>query len=91
MLANTFQSDPSPHDYDQAFVEDVTVTETTPPDPRIERFILVCWLLIAVKHVTVIWVVHHYTVPFHQLWVNAPTWILAAVATAVYYYYHRRK
>ena len=33
-----------------------------------KKFILVCWLLIVVKHVAVIWAVHHYAVPFHQLW-----------------------
>jgi hypothetical protein len=46
---------------------------------------LICWLLIAVKHVAVIWAVHHYHVPFSQLWVNAPTWMLGVAATLVYY------
>jgi len=38
-----------------------------------------------VKHVAVIWAVHHYAVPFHQLWVNAPTFALGLLATGAYY------
>jgi hypothetical protein len=76
--------------YESAFVDDVVVRRTRPPDPRMERLLLACWVLIALKHVAVIWAVHRYSVPFHQLWVNAPTWLLAFVATAVYYCHHRR-
>lgn len=90
MLTNTFQSDRSPHDYERAFVKEVNTGRPVPPDPRVERFILNCWVLIALKHVAVIWVVHHYAVPFHQLWVNAPTWLLAFIATAAYYWQCRR-
>lgn len=71
--------------YERAFVSAVRVRKRRTPDPRVEKFILICWLLIAVKHVVVIWVVHHYRMPFHQLIVNAPTWIFALLATAVYY------
>ena len=35
--------------------------------------------------VAVIWAVHHYPVPFHQLWINAPTFLLGLVATVAYY------
>jgi hypothetical protein len=66
-------------------VEEVHVSRPESRDPRVERFILICWGLIAVKHVAVIWAVWHYHVPFHQLWVNAPTWLLGVVATLVYY------
>lgn len=75
---------PAP-DYDQAFVKDVRVSVRTPRDPRVERFVLICWILIAIKHVAVIWAVHRYHIPFHQLWVNAPTWCAAVVATWAYY------
>jgi hypothetical protein len=34
----------------------------------------------------VIWAVHHYAVPFHQLWINAPTFLLGLVATLAYYW-----
>jgi len=74
-----------PEEYDLAFVEEVQVRRPRPRDPRVERLILVCWVLIAIKHVLVIWAVHHWRVPFHQLWVNAPTWLLGVVATLVYF------
>ncbi len=76
-----------------AFVEDVSVSdsEREPRNPRVERLILICWLLIAVKHVAVIWAVHRYAVPFHQLWVNFPTWLLGVLATSVYYWRVRRR
>lgn len=72
--------------YDRAFVQEVQVKRLHRRDPRLERFILVCWLLIAVKHVVVIWAVHRYAMPFHQLLVNAPTWVFGVIATAVYYW-----
>jgi hypothetical protein len=72
--------------YDRAFVQAVHVDRPVPRDPKAERFILICWALIAVKHVAVIWAVHHYAVPFHQLWVNFPTFVLGLVATAAYYW-----
>lgn len=68
--------------------EDAFVAEVLPPrprrDPRLLRFLVVCWILIAVKHVAVIWLVQHYRMPFHQLVVNFPTWLLGAAATLLY-------
>ena len=75
--ANEFEHDP--------FVEDVRIQERIPRNPRVERLILVCWVLIAVKHVLIIWACNRYPVPFHQLWVNFPTWLLGALATGIYY------
>ena len=72
-------------EYERAFVADVRVKRPRARDPRVERLILVCWTLIAVKHVAVIWACHHWPVPFHQLWINAPTWLLGVVATLAYY------
>jgi hypothetical protein len=69
-----------------AFVEEVQVHHAEPRNRRVERLILVCWVLIAVKHVLIIWVCRHYPVPFHQLWVNFPTWLLGALATGIYYW-----
>src|SRR3954471_20653703 len=37
-----------------AFVEEVQANRPVPRDPRSEKFILICWSLIAVKHVAVI-------------------------------------
>ncbi len=70
---------------DAPLVEEVHVTKPVPANPRVERTILICWVLIAIKHVLVIWAVHHYPVPFHQLWINFPTWALGVMATLAYY------
>lgn len=71
--------------YAGAFVQQVNVADRpVPRDPRLVRFIFICWVLIAVKHVAVIWAVKHYHMPFHQLIVNFPTWMLGVMATWVY-------
>lgn len=67
------------------FIEAVHVSRPVPSNPRAERVILICWALIAVKHVAVIWAVQHYAVPFHQLWINFPTFLLGFLATWAYY------
>ncbi len=72
--------------YERGFVTEVRVKRPRKRDPKVERFILICWILIAVKHVAIIYVVHHWRVPFHQLWVNFPTWALGVLATAVYWW-----
>jgi len=76
---------PAPEVARHAFVEDVTVSQPPARDPRVERLICWAWVLIAVKHVAVIWAVLHYHVPFHQLWINFPTWLLGVLATGLYY------
>jgi hypothetical protein len=76
---------PPPELEHRAFVEEVRVRDRERRNPRVERLILICWILIAVKHVLVIWACHRYPVPFHQLWVNFPTWLLGVLATAIYY------
>jgi len=84
-LARLITGQPPP-DLDRlAFVEEVRVSRRVPRNPGVERLILLCWVLIAVKHVLIIWVCRHYPVPFHQLWVNLPTWLLGALATGIYY------
>ena len=88
MFANLLQwvtRRPAPGYDDHAFVEAVHVSRPVPRDPRVEKIILLCWGLIAVKHVAVIWAVHHYAVPFHQLWINFPTFLLGFIATWAYY------
>ncbi len=54
-------------------------------NPKVELFIMICWVLIAIKHVAVIYACSHWEVPFHQLWINAPTFALGLLATVVYY------
>ena len=87
MFANLLQlfSPRHPDTYDTAFIAEVRVHQPVPASPRAEKIILVCWILIAVKHVAIIWAVHHYAVPFHQLWINFPTFLLGLVATWAYY------
>jgi hypothetical protein len=87
MFANLLQffSRRDPDAFDTAFIAEVRVHQPVPASPRAEKIILVCWILIAVKHVAIIWAVHHYAVPFHQLWINFPTFLLGLVATWAYY------
>lgn len=87
MFANLLQilSPRDPDGYDRAFVTSVAVKRPRERNPRLEKILLLGWALIAIKHVAVIWVVHHYAIPFHQLWVNFPTFLLGLVATWAYY------
>lgn len=70
---------------DHNFVLDVNVRSKPERDPKLEQFILICWVLIAVKHMFIIYACAHWPVPFHQLWINAPTFALGFLATAIYY------
>ena len=89
-LAQLITGRPAPGAEAAAFVEEVRVDWREPRHPRVERLIGWCWVLIAVKHVAVIWAVWWYHVPFHQLWINFPTWLLGVIATAIYYARTRR-
>ncbi|MCX6954861.1 MAG: hypothetical protein NTV51_22110 [Verrucomicrobia bacterium] len=93
MFANFLQliaRRPHPEVARGAFVAEVVVREREPRHPKVERLIFVCWVLIAVKHVAIIWACRHYPVPFHQLWINFPTWLLGALATGIYLWRVRR-
>lgn len=93
MFANLVQlltGRPAPDVERSAFVREVCVAHREQRNPAVERLILVCWVLIAVKHAAIIYVVGHYPVPFHQLWVNFPTWLLGVLATGIYYVRVRR-
>jgi len=88
MFANLVQlitGRPPPELDRHAFVEEVRVHGDEPRNAKVERLILICWILIAIKHVVIIWACHHYPVPFHQLWVNFPTWLLGVLATGIYF------
>ena len=96
MFANLLQlisgRPPPPEVERSAFVEEVAVhaREVERRNPRVERLIAFCWVLIAVKHVLIIWVCQRYPVPFHQLWINFPTWLLGVLATGLYFGRARR-
>jgi len=95
MFANLVQlisgRSPAPEAVREAFIEDIAVRHVPRRSRRVEFIILAGWVLIAVKHVAIIWACRHYPVPFHQLWVNFPTWLLGALATAVYFGRLRRR
>jgi hypothetical protein len=82
---------PAPEAAHDPFITAVVVRERDARHPRVERLIFVCWVLIAVKHVAIIWVCARYPVPFHQLWINFPTWLLGALATGIYLWRVRRE
>jgi hypothetical protein len=76
---------PAPEIGRPVFVEAVRVPQPVVRHPRVVRLIVVCWVLITLKHVAIVWAVWHYHVPVHQLWVNFPTWLLGVLATCAYY------
>ena len=87
MLANLLRliSRPPITAADSGSVLEVNVRAKPVPFHRVERFIMICWVLIAIKHVAIIYACNHWPVPFHQLWINAPTFALGLLATVVYY------
>ncbi len=76
-----------PADYDRGFVEEVRLLERLPRrNPRVEKLLLWCWLLIAIKCWLVVWLVEKYAMKFDPLWVNGPTVASALLCTAVYFW-----
>jgi len=86
MLANFLQlfgRNPD-NEYEQAFVKEITVREKPARSRRVERIIVAGWALILLKSIFVWWACTHYVVPFHPLWIVAPTAMFGALCTAVY-------
>lgn len=76
-----------PANYHRGFVEEVRLVDyARHRNVRVERVILVCWLLIAAKCALVVWLVGKYHMRFDALWVNAPTVMAALMCTAVYFW-----
>jgi hypothetical protein len=71
-------------DYEKGFVRSVKVSQRRPRNRRIERLIWICWAVIVLKSVAVEWLFDHYHVPVNALWVIVPTFIFAALCTAIY-------
>jgi hypothetical protein len=88
MFANLIQlitgRPPAAEPYELAFVKDVHVRQRRARRPKVERLLLVCWVLIALKSWLVIWAVAKYHVPIHPLWVIVPTVLFALLCTLVY-------
>ncbi len=70
--------------YERGFVREVNVRERPPRNPRVEHVIEICWVVIALKSVAVVWLFDRYHVPVNPLWVIAPTLVFAALCTLVY-------
>ncbi len=87
MLANLLQllGRTPDSDYEQAFVKEIAVREKLPRNPRTERTIRLCWVLIGLKSALIWWACTHYPVPVHPLWIVAPTLVFALLCTAIYY------
>ena len=57
--------------------------------PRRVRWLMaILWAAIAVKCVAVWWAIGHWHMPFHPLWIVAPTVAFAALATALWVTHH---
>lgn len=82
---------PPPELERHAFIQEVRVHQRERPNPKVERLFLFCWIAIAAKHALIIWACTRFAVPFHQLWVNAPTWLAGVLATAIYYWHVRKR
>jgi hypothetical protein len=73
-----------PAAYERGFIRGVTVSSRSPRNRSVERVILICWAIIILKCVAVVWLFDHYHVPVSPLWVIAPTVVFAALCTLVY-------
>ncbi|HZZ20117.1 MAG TPA: hypothetical protein VFE25_12140 [Opitutaceae bacterium] len=73
-----------PDDYERGFVREVSVSDRPARSRRTERVLAICWVLIVAKSFAVVWLFNHYHIPVNPLWVIAPTFVFAALCTAVY-------
>jgi membrane protein YdbS with pleckstrin-like domain len=73
-----------PDDYERGFVREVSVSDRSPRNRRVERVLAICWVLIVIKSFAVVWLFGHYHIPVNPLWVIAPTFVFAALCTVVY-------
>lgn len=51
---------------------------------RVRWVMSVAWVLIAIKCGLVWWAVEHWSMPFHPLWIVAPTLAFAGLATVLW-------
>ena len=86
MLSNLFQliSRRPPRGNDYGFVQEVHVSRSVTRNRRIERLLLLGWVLIALKSWLIIWAIAKYQVPVNPLWVIVPTVVFGLVCTVVY-------
>jgi hypothetical protein len=76
-----------PADFAPGFVEEVRLVDhARKRNPRVEKLMLCCWLLIALKCWLMVWLIGKYNIKFDALWVNGPTVAFALMCTAVYFW-----
>ena len=77
----------APSDDGRGFIEEVRLVDHLPKrNPRVEKVLLICWLLIVGKCWAVIWLIERYEMKLNPMWVNAPTVAFALMCTAVYFW-----
>ncbi|MBL9205602.1 MAG: hypothetical protein JNN01_10990 [Opitutaceae bacterium] len=77
-------SSPASPEYNRAFVQDVAVQSVEPRSRRVERALILGWVLIIMKCVLIAWAISHYRIPIHATWIVAPTLAMAAICTVIY-------
>lgn len=70
-------------DYPRGFIRSVQ-TRRSARDRKLERQLRIFWAIIVAKCALIWWLMRHYHVPIHPLWVVVPTLMFAALITAVY-------
>lgn len=55
---------------------------------RVRWFMAILWAVIVAKCIAVWWAVGHWNLPFHPLWIVAPTIVFAALASALWLTHH---
>jgi hypothetical protein len=72
-------------EYPQEFIRSVNLRRTeSESDRKLKRLLWIFWGVILVKCAFIWWLMRHYHVPIHPLWVVVPTLMFAALITAVY-------
>lgn len=79
-----FLSRKRPDEYRQSFVKEVHVSNVPVRDRKFERLLWLFWAVILAKCAFIWWLMRHYRIPFHPLWVVAPTLAFAGLIHLVY-------
>ena len=58
------------------------------PSARVRWFMAIAWIVILAKCMFVTWAVDHWRMPFHAVWIVAPTLMFAALATVLWVAHH---
>ena len=78
-----------PMENEPDFIDEIRPSTSSRGSRWVTRLIIAGWVLIVVKSVFVWWACAHYALPFHPLWVIAPTVASAALCTGLYLYARR--